>query len=48
MALAAGGFDPRFEQAAPADQQSRVIQGGEEVRLVNLTPDGECDFVCQD
>jgi hypothetical protein len=37
-------FDPRYNQSAPLDQQSRVIQGGEEVRLVNLTPDGFWTF----
>jgi hypothetical protein len=34
-------FDPRFLQCAPADQQCAApLAGGEEVRLVNLTPDG--------
>lgn len=38
--LAPADFDPRFNQAAPADQQSGTIRGGEEVELRNLTPDG--------
>jgi hypothetical protein len=33
-------FDTRHFQCAPEDQQSRVIRGGEEVRLVNMTADG--------
>ena len=37
-------FDPRHYQAAPPDQQSAVIQGGEEFRLVNFTPDGRWTF----
>jgi hypothetical protein len=37
-------FDPRYNQCAPEDQQSRTILGGEEVRLVNLTPEGEWRF----
>lgn len=37
-------FDPCHYQAAPQDQQSRMLQGGAEVRLVNLTPDGEWRF----
>ena len=37
-------FDPRFNQVAPIDQQSRAIAGGEVVRLVNLTPDGIWQF----
>ena len=37
-------FDVRHYQAAPADQQSVQIVGGEPVRLVNLTPEGVWDF----
>ena len=37
-------FNPRHYQAAPVDQQSRTIRGGEAVRLVNLTPDGLWQF----
>ena len=37
-------FDARYYQSAPADQQSRQLQGGEVVRLVNLTPEGEWRF----
>jgi hypothetical protein len=33
-------FDERYFQAAPADQQMDYLQGGEEVELLNLTPDG--------
>ena len=33
-------FDPRYNQAVPEDQQSRVIKGGELVELTNLTPNG--------
>jgi hypothetical protein len=31
-------FDPRYNQSAPEDQQSRIIRGGELVELTNLTP----------
>jgi hypothetical protein len=37
-------FDPRHYQAAPTDQQSRVIRGGEDAVLVNMTPDGVWRF----
>ena len=37
-------FDPRFNQMAPADQQSATLVGGEPARLVNLTRDGLWDF----
>lgn len=37
-------FDERYYQAAPADQQIAYPQGGEEVILVNLTPEGRCHF----
>jgi len=37
-------FDARYYQSAPADQQSRQLCGGEIVRLINLTPDGEWRF----
>lgn len=37
-------FDPRHYQAAPADQQSRRLRGGDEVILRNLTPDGVWRF----
>jgi len=33
-------YDSRHNQTAPTDQQSRILKGGEEVRLTNLTPDG--------
>ncbi|ASJ76798.1 DUF2169 family type VI secretion system accessory protein [Granulosicoccus antarcticus] len=37
-------FDNRYYQSAPADQQTNYLQGGEEVTLVNLTPEGLCRF----
>ncbi|WP_158622181.1 DUF2169 domain-containing protein [Corallococcus sp. CA047B] len=37
-------FDPKHNQTAPVDQQSRTIVGGEPVRLLNLTPDGLWTF----
>jgi hypothetical protein len=37
-------FDPRYYQAAPADQQIDYLQGKEEVELVNLTPEGRTRF----
>lgn len=37
-------FDPRHNQSAPVDQQSRTIQGGETVQLLNLTPEGSWTF----
>lgn len=33
-------FDPRYFQAAPADQTVPYLSGGEEVTLFHLTPDG--------
>jgi hypothetical protein len=37
-------FDERYYQAAPADQQIPHPQGGEEVVLVNLSPEGQVAF----
>jgi hypothetical protein len=37
-------FDSRFYQAAPVDQQSRVIRGGEIVEVRNLTQEGLWQF----
>ena len=37
-------FDPRHYQAAPLDQQSRTLKGGEAVTLLNLTPEGIWQF----
>jgi hypothetical protein len=42
--LAPRDFDPAFHQSAPADQQLDRCVGGEPVRLVNLTPEGEWLF----
>jgi hypothetical protein len=39
--LAPRDFDPAFHQAAASDQQLEHYRGGERVRLVNLTPEGE-------
>jgi len=38
-------FDDRYYQAAPADQQIDHPRGGEEVQLLNLTPDGRTRFL---
>lgn len=38
-------FDEAYYQAAPADQQIPHPQGGEEIVLVNLTPEGRTSFV---
>jgi hypothetical protein len=38
-------FDQRYYQVAPLDQQSQMPIGGQEVTLVNLTPDGVRRFV---
>ena len=38
-------FDERFYQAAPLDQQIPYPQGGEEIVLANLSPDGVERFV---
>lgn len=37
-------FDNRYYQCAPEDQQTDYLQGGEDVALVNLTPDGRRVF----
>lgn len=37
-------FDPRYFQSAPEDQQMDYPRGGEEVVLMNLTPDGRTAF----
>lgn len=37
-------FDARYFQCAPADQTMDYPQGGEEVMLLNLTPDGQRRF----
>jgi len=37
-------FDTRYYQAAPADQQTEFLRGGEPVILVNLTPQGRTQF----
>ena len=37
-------FDDRYYQAAPEDQWIDEPQGGEEVMLVNLTPEGRTSF----
>jgi hypothetical protein len=37
-------FDDRYFQAAPGDQQIEAPQGGEEVILLNLTPQGRAHF----
>jgi hypothetical protein len=37
-------FDPRYNQCAPLDQQSKEIRGGEAVRLLNLTHEGLLTF----
>lgn len=37
-------FDHRHYQAAPTDQQSATIQGGESVEIFNMTPDGKWKF----
>jgi hypothetical protein len=37
-------FDERYYQAAPPDQQLPHPQGGEEIVLVNLTPEGRAAF----
>jgi len=39
-----GDFDERYYQSAPLDQQIDYLQGGEDVWLVNLTPQGETTF----
>ena len=37
-------FDDRYYQCAPLDQQVEYLRGGEEVTLLNLTPQGETAF----
>jgi len=37
-------FDERYFQMAPPDQQIDAPRGGEEVQLVNLTPEGRVSF----
>jgi hypothetical protein len=37
-------FDDRYYQAAPEDQQIDYLRGGEEVMLINLTPQGRTTF----
>lgn len=37
-------FDDQYYQAAPQDQQTNFLQGGEEVILGNLTPSGRVHF----
>jgi len=37
-------FDDRYFQAAPADQQTDYLRGGEEVVLTHLTPGGRLAF----
>jgi hypothetical protein len=37
-------FSYEYFQCAPEDQQVEFLQGGEEVELTNLTPDGRCRF----
>ncbi|GLS31130.1 hypothetical protein SAMN04488498_12437 [Mesorhizobium albiziae] len=37
-------FDERYFQMAPPDQQIDLPRGGEEVQLVNLTPEGRVSF----
>jgi hypothetical protein len=37
-------FDLMYNQAAPPDQQSRSLVGGEFVQLLNLTPEGDWRF----
>ncbi len=37
-------FDPRYHQAAPEDQQSSTIRGGEPGHIVNMTPEGVWRF----
>ncbi len=42
--LLPGDFDPRHYQAAPRDQQSATIRGGERVEIRNMTPEGVWQF----
>jgi hypothetical protein len=41
-------FEERYYQAAPPDQQLALPVGGQEVTLLNLTPDGRRSFVLPD
>jgi hypothetical protein len=38
-------FDPRYFQSAPADQQIAYPEDGVDIKLLNLTHDGRCDFM---
>ena len=38
-------FDDRYYQSSPADQQLPRLTGERAVSLLNLTPEGRCDFV---
>jgi hypothetical protein len=38
-------FDEQYYQAAPRDQQIPHLRGGEEVVLINVTPDGRAAFI---
>ncbi|MET0210012.1 MAG: DUF2169 domain-containing protein [Burkholderiaceae bacterium] len=42
--LAPADFNPLFNQAAPADQQTDRIDGGETVEILNMTPSGRWCF----
>jgi hypothetical protein len=37
-------FDPRHNQAAPPDQQTRTLRGGEDAEIVNMTLNGRWRF----
>ncbi len=37
-------FDTRYHQAAPSDQQSDTIRGGESVEVIGMTPEGAWRF----
>ncbi|MGX5799755.1 DUF2169 family type VI secretion system accessory protein [Bradyrhizobium sp. Arg314] len=37
-------FDPRYNLCAPADQQLQQLNGGEEVSVIGMTPDGRWNF----
>ncbi len=41
-------FNPAYYQAAPPDQQIPFLKGGEEVVLMNLTPEGKTTFTLPD
>lgn len=42
--FAAADFDAAYHQAAPADQQTAYLRGGEPIELLNLTPAGRTGF----